>query len=118
MIFQMRGISHLRVKAALATLVSSFQLECSAIEEVGVKQIGLLSFGFPGGYQPQTPIFIQTISTPSREAPAHLSRRQTYDAIASIRSTLEANSILASALLSTILLDGTSPIFCETNREK
>ena len=70
------------------------------------------------GGSTSNPDFIQTITTASIEAPAHLSRRQTYDAISSIWSTLGANSRLASALLPTTLLDGTSPIFCDTNSEK
>ena len=53
---QMQGISRFCRNANLANLVSSFPLECSGIEEVSVKQIGLLYFGFPGGHQPQTPI--------------------------------------------------------------
>ena len=56
MIFQMQGIYHLHGTSTLATLVSSFPLEFSGIEEGGVKQIGLLSFGFLGGHRPQTPI--------------------------------------------------------------
>ena len=39
-ICHMQGIAHLRENATLTTLVSSFPLECSGIEEVVVKQIG------------------------------------------------------------------------------
>ena len=62
--------------------------------------------------------FFQTIATTSREAPENLSRRQTSDAIASIQSTVGANSRLASALLAAILPGGTSLIFCDANSEK
>ena len=55
-ICQIRGIAHLRGDATLATLVSSFPLDFSSIEEVGVHKIGLSSFELPGGHQPQNPI--------------------------------------------------------------
>ena len=56
MILRMQGIAHLRGNATLVNLVSSSQLECSCIEDVGIKHIVLVSFEFPRGHQPQTTI--------------------------------------------------------------
>ena len=61
--------------------------------------------------------FIKTTAVVTREAPAHLLRRLTSDAIASIWSTVGSNGRPATALISAILPDGTSPIFYDTKGE-
>ena len=57
--------------------------------------------------------FIKTISASLRESLSHLLRRHSSDGIASIRSTVDSNSRLATTLISTLLPDGTFPIFCD-----
>ena len=84
----------------------------------GSKTDWVVIFRVPRGASTSNSDFIQTIANTSREAPEHLSRRQTSDAIASIRSIVGANSRLARELLATILPNGTSHIFCDTNSEK
>ena len=61
--------------------------------------------------------FIKTIAKASREAPSHLLRRHTSDDIASICSRVGSNSRLATTLFSTLLPDGTYPIFCDSKIE-
>ena len=80
----------------------------------GSKSYWVVIFWIPQGALTSSTELIKNIAVVSREALAHLLRRQTADDIASICYTVGSNSIFASVLLSTLFADGTSPIFCDT----
>ena len=105
-------------KHQFSDLGFKFPIGIFRYRRVGSKEYWFGIFRVPKGASTSNYDFIQTIATASREAPAHLSQSQTSDAISTIRSTVGADSRLAIKLLATILPDGKSPIFCDTNSEK
>ena len=83
----------------------------------GSKADQVVILQIPKGTSNSNSYFIKTTAASSREAPTHLLRRLTSDAIDSIWYTVGSNSRPATVLLSKLLPDGTSPIFYDTKGE-
>ena len=83
----------------------------------GSKADWVVIFQISQGTSTSSTDLIETIAAASIEEIAHLLMWKTSNAIASISSTVGSNSILVTAVLYTLLPDGTYPIFCDTKRE-
>ena len=101
----------------LSNLGFKFPIVMFRYRRGGSKADWVVIFWIPQGTSTSSTDFIKTIAAESREALAYLLRQKTSDAVASIWSTVGSNSRLATASLSTLLPDGTSPIFCDTKSE-
>ena len=104
-------------KCYLSNLGFKFSVGIFRYRRGGSKSDWVVIFWIFQGASTSSTNFIKTIAVASIEALSQLLRRHTSDAIASIQSTVGSNSRLATALLSTLLPDGTSPIFCDTKIE-
>ena len=99
-------------KCYLRNLGFNFPVGMFRYRRGGIKADWVDIFQITQGASTSSTNFIKTIATASREAPSNFSKKHTSDAIDSMKSKVGSNSILATALLSTLLTYGTSYVFC------
>ena len=90
-------------------------------ETPGIATNWVVLFKVPLGIHTDHPGAIRCISDAAKNAPIFLSRRETKYRIDSIRLATgkkNFNKKMSEALLSSILKDGSTPIFCNISSEK
>ena len=100
-------------KRYLSNLGYKFLIGMFGYRRGGSKSYWFVIFSIPQGASTPTTDLIKTIAEASRKSLARLSRWKTSDSIASIWYIVGSNNRLSTALLSTLLPDCMSPIFCD-----